>query len=231
MNLKLPAFAFILAAACPLLATAADQPATQSSLHRENIEWLDVWIPDTNSSANLPRILLIGDSITKEYGPNVEKALKGKAYVARLATSKSLGDPAYLQEVALVLSEIHFDIIHFNNGMHGHDYTEDQYAAAFPQLLETLRKGAPDAKLICATTTPTRQANHLDQVGDYTQRVIVRNKIVTDICTQQGIPIDDLFSVINNHPEFFKPDGVHHVPAGVDAESQHVIATLTDMLK
>src|ERR1700744_2027415 len=94
-----------------------DDPATQpSALHRENIEWLDVWIPDTNATG-LPRILLIGDSITREYDPVVEKSLKGKAYVARLATSKSLGDPLLLDQVALVLREQHFDIIHFNNGM------------------------------------------------------------------------------------------------------------------
>jgi lysophospholipase L1-like esterase len=208
----------------------AQEPATQPAPHRENIEWLDVWIPDTNAATPLPRILLIGDSITKEYGPLVEKNLKGKAYVARLTTSKSLGDPALLSEIALVLSEQQFDIIHFNNGMHGHDYTEDQYAAALPDLLALLRKAAPAAQLIAATTTPTRQANHLDQVGDYTPRVIARNQALTTLCTQENIPIDDLFSIINNHPDYFKPDGVHHLQKGIDAEAQDVTARLTDLL-
>lgn len=67
---------------------------------REDTEWLDVWLPNTNSH-DLPRVLLIGDSITRGYGPQVEADLKGKAYVGRMATSKSLGDPALLEEVAL----------------------------------------------------------------------------------------------------------------------------------
>jgi lysophospholipase L1-like esterase len=211
--------------------TFAEEPTTQPAPHRENIEWLDVWIPDTNASQPLPRILLIGDSITKEYGPLVEKNLQGKAYVARLTTSKSLGDPAFLAEIALILSEQHFDIIHFNNGMHGHDYAEEQYAAALPDLLATLRRGAPTAKIMAATTTPTREANHLEQVGDYTARVIARNKAVTDLCAKENIPVDDLFAVVNNRPEYFKPDGVHHVQKSIDAEAQAVTASLADLLQ
>lgn len=30
-------------------------------------------------------------------------------------------------------------IVHFNNGMHGDGYTEEQYKAAFPELLTTIR--------------------------------------------------------------------------------------------
>ena len=37
----------------------------------------------------LPRVLLIGDSITRGYYPAVEKQLAGKACVARLTTSAS----------------------------------------------------------------------------------------------------------------------------------------------
>lgn len=58
---------------------------------RETVEWIDVWLPHTNDD-KLPRVLLIGNSITRGYYPKVEKLLKGKAYVARLTTSKSLGD-------------------------------------------------------------------------------------------------------------------------------------------
>ncbi len=223
---------FLLILALAFIARAqepASQPAT-SPLHRESTEWLDVYITNTNATG-LPRILLIGDSITREYHPVVEKALKGKAFVGRLATSKSLGDPALLEEVALVLHEQHFDIIHFNNGMHGHDYTEEQYAAAAPALIETIRRNAPDAKLICATTTPVRDADDLNKIGDYTQRVIARNKIMSDLCQKDGIPIDDLFPVVDGHPEFFSKGGVHHTAAGINALAEHVAAALEPMLK
>ncbi|HEY1190437.1 MAG TPA: hypothetical protein VGE74_22580, partial [Gemmata sp.] len=101
---------------------------------RESIEWLDVWVPG-NGVRDQPRVLLIGDSITRAYYKSVEDTLKGKAIVCRLATSKSLGDPGLLDEVKLVLGQAKFDVIHFNNGMHGWGYSEDEYAKALPELI------------------------------------------------------------------------------------------------
>src|SRR5258705_13861017 len=97
------------------LAVAA---SNTSPLARESIEWCDIWISHANET-NLPRVLLIGDSITRDYYPEVEKHLVGKAYVARLATSRFLTDPVLAKEIALVLEGTKFDVIHFNNGMHG----------------------------------------------------------------------------------------------------------------
>src|ERR1700742_965094 len=90
---------------------------------REAIEWCDIWISHANET-NLPRVLLIGDSITRDYYPEVEKRLAGKALVARLATSRFPADPMLAKEIALVLDGTRFDVIHFNNGMHGWHYSE-----------------------------------------------------------------------------------------------------------
>jgi len=89
----------------------------------ESIEWCDIWISHANET-NLPRVLLIGDSITRDYYPGVEKHLEGKAYVARLSTSRFAADPVLLQELSLVLGNMNFDVIHFNNGMHGWQHSE-----------------------------------------------------------------------------------------------------------
>ena len=119
-------------------APAADPPRVV----RETIEWLDVWVPGNNVT-DRPRVLLVGDSITRDYYKAVEDRLQGKAVVCRLATSKSLGDPALLDEVRLVLGQATFDVVHFNNGMHGWGYTEDEYAKAVPDLVAAIRKAAP----------------------------------------------------------------------------------------
>ena len=132
---------------------AADPPRVV----RETIEWLDVWVPGNNVT-DRPRVLLVGDSITRDYYKAVEDKLQGKAVVCRLATSKSLGDPALLDEVRLVLGQAKFDVVHFNNGMHGWGYTEDEYAKAVPDLVAAIRKAAPGAKLVWASTTPVRVA-------------------------------------------------------------------------
>ena len=109
---------------CLLMTTAAGAMtalAEEPHIAREAIEWADIWIPDANGTT-LPRVLLIGDSISRGYYSQVADKLKGKASVARLATSKSIGDPALLAEVALVLDQGRFDVVHFSNGLHGFGY-------------------------------------------------------------------------------------------------------------
>ncbi len=196
---------------------------------RESIEWLDVWIPNTNDHA-LPRVLLIGDSITRGYGKQVEAHLKDKAYVARLATSKSLGDPALLDQVELVLREHTFDLIHFNNGMHGDGYSEEAYAAALAPLLATLRKHAPRAKVMLCTTTDVRERDHLEKVLPKTQRMIRRNELLVAFAKREKLPVNDLFAVVSEHPEFHAKDGVHFNEAGTNALAAAVATAIAKLL-
>src|SRR3954469_14911554 len=76
--------------------SGADSVAAQPA--RESIEWCDIWISHANET-KLPRVLLIGDSIARDYYPEVEKRLAGKAFVARLATSRFVADPVLLKEI------------------------------------------------------------------------------------------------------------------------------------
>jgi lysophospholipase L1-like esterase len=208
---------------------AAHDPQTDGVV-RENIEWLDVWTPDTGVT-NLPRVLLLGDSITRAYYSAVAERLKGKAVVARLATSKCAGDPVLVQEVSLLLSQYHFDVIHFNNGMHGWGYSEQTYQEGLKQLIDTLKKDAPGARLIWATTTPVRDPAELSHLADRTGRVQARNKLAGTIVAAQGIPVDDLYSLVINHPEYWKPDGVHFNDSGVAVESAQVAQRISELLR
>ena len=87
--------------------TFAEEPV------RERIEWADIWVTDADK-IDLPRVLLVGDSITRGYFDGVEKQLAGKAYCARLTTSKCVADPSFLDEVQLLLKQYRFAVIHFN---------------------------------------------------------------------------------------------------------------------
>src|SRR5881394_3737231 len=98
-----------LAAGVAINLAAAVPKAAQFS--RESIEWCDIWISHANET-NLPRVLLIGDSITRDYYPEVEKRLAGKAYVGRLASSAFVSDPVLRQQVEMVLSQYRFEVIH-----------------------------------------------------------------------------------------------------------------------
>ena len=110
----------------------------QQKIAREYIEWSDIWIPGANKT-DLPHVLLIGNSITRGYYGKVEAALKEKAYVGRLSNSKSIGDPALIEELAVVLKNTKFDVIHFNNGLHGFDYTEEEYDKAIAKARKSVR--------------------------------------------------------------------------------------------
>jgi lysophospholipase L1-like esterase len=213
-----------------LVSAALIAQAESPKVVRESIEWCNIWIPDADN-AKLPRVLLIGDSITQNYYPLVAERLGGKASVGRLATSKSLGDPAYLAEVELVLKQYRFDVIHFNNGLHGFGYTEADYQRDFPALLAMFKKLAPGTKLIWATTTPMRVAGNPAAFDPKTERVKHRNRIAQEFVAKAGISVDDLFGLVESHPEYHGGDGVHFSPAGVAAEAQQVSRAVLEQLK
>ncbi len=186
------------------LAAFAPARAQDSAVHRERIEWCDAWMPDMNAH-DLPRVVLIGDSITRGYYPIVEQLLKGQAYVARITTSKAIGDPALLDELATFLKQARFDAVHFNIGMHGWAYTEDDYRQHFPELIAAIRKNAPRARLVWASTTPIRADT---ESGARNDRIVRRNSIARDLAAAEGIPVDDLHALMTPHGDMHS-DNVH----------------------
>ena len=162
----------------------------QKKIAREYIEWSDIWIPGANKT-DLPHVLLIGNSITRGYYGKVEAALKEKAYVGRLSNSKSVGDPALIEELAVVLKNTKFDVIHFNNGLHGFDYTEEEYDKSFPKLIKIIRKYAPKAKLIWANTTPVRA--YFDNVYPEIGKEIDETGLLSDELGEKILQVADEF--------------------------------------
>jgi hypothetical protein len=210
-----------------LSSARAQLPEVSASSH-ESIEWCDIWISHANET-NLPRVLLIGDSIARDYYANVEKRLAGKAYVARLATSRFIGDPVLLQELALVLGNTKFQVIHFNNGMHGWQHSETEYQEAFPKFLATVRQYAPKAKLIWATTTPLRISNTGNSAEASDGRIDARNAIAQGYVTKLGIETDDLNTLMRGHPEYHR-DNVHFNAQGIQLQSQQVAKAIGESL-
>jgi len=228
------------------LNTATALPPPGASYPRESIEWCDIWIPHSNEN-KLPRVLLLGDSITRAYRPEVEKRLNGRAYVAQLASSAFVSDPALLAQVAMVLDNNNFDVIHFNNGMHGWEHSEQEYQQGLPVLIETIRKHAPNAKLVWASTTPLRddstpagtgapkdsasaESGRLMTLADVKKvsdaRIRARNAIAEKIMAANRIPIDDLYSLSAGHPEQHS-DNVHFNGSGVNLQADQVAQSVT----
>jgi len=202
---------------------SADDPV------REWIEWIDIWVTDADKT-DLPRVLLVGDSITRGYFDAVEKHLAGKAYCARLTTSKCVSDPTFNDDLQLMLKQYKFSVIHFNNGLHGWGYTEDQYRDGLLTTVVAVKEHSGDAKFIWATTTPVRASSNPQQFGEKTERVKVRNKLASEIMKENDVSTNDLFELVKDHADWTSGDGVHFNGQGNEALAKQVAESIAESL-
>ncbi len=223
--------AAVVLALSPVVSTAQTVIAPSGRhVAREPIEWIRLWLSNVNKQG-LPQVLLIGDSITAAYYDDVARDLKGKAYVGYFASSLSVGDPMLPKQIALLLRNYKFDVIHFNNGLHGRDYSEEEYARYFPQYVKAIQANARGARLIWANSTPVRMGKRMSELDPWTKRVAARNKIADADARKRGIPIDDLYAVVLNHPEYYVGvDDAHPNAEGKAAEARAVAASMLKAL-
>lgn len=190
----------------------------------EEIEW--TWeVRPAHPDPNLPNVLLLGDSISRNYFPQVRKNLAGAANVYLMASSASVGDPRLEHQIKefAETERVRFRVVHFNNGMHGWAYSEAQYKAEFPRFLRAVRSLTDnEGVLIWASTTPVRS----DATGAASNpRVEERNRIALAF-VKPGISIDDQFSLMSQHQDLYE-DSVHFNPAGAAIQGDHA----TDMIR
>jgi acyl-CoA thioesterase-1 len=173
----------------------------------------------------LPRVLLIGDSISMGYTIPVRELLKDKANVLRVLDNA--GDTGRgLENLDKWLGAKRWDVIHFNFGLHDLKYLDaegkyvtpdkgkqvtllPQYEANLRQLVARLKK--TNAKLIWASTTPVPDAS----LGRVQGGETAYNEVALKVMTELGVPIDDLHSVVvNGPPDMQLPHNVHYTPEG-----------------
>ena len=182
----------------------------------------------------LPRVLLIGDSISMGYTPGVRELLKGKANVHRILTN---GGPTKkgTQEIEQWLGTGKWDVIHFNWGIHDLKFMPDGKRQVEPEdyekNLRTLvtRMKATGAKLIWATTTPIpdgelNPSRKFGQVPEY-------NAIAKKVMDENGVAIDDLNAAITPRiAELQNPKDVHYKPEGYAFLAKQVAASIEPLL-
>jgi hypothetical protein len=214
-----------------LLAASAILPlyAQRSVSIPEKIEW--TWeVRPPNPELRLPNVLLLGDSITRNYFLQVTRDLAGIANVYLMASSTSIGDPRLAHQIAefAAMENVQFRVVHFNNGMHGWGYSESQYKAAFPQFLHAVRKlvGRKGA-LIWANTTPVRK-DVLD--GATNARVEERNAIALALVKGAGIPLDDQHALMAQHRDLYEDD-VHFNPEGANIQGDQAASMIRAALQ
>lgn len=154
----------------------------------------------------LPRVLLIGDSISEGYTYPVRLGLAGRASVHRVPTNArhTRRGLAHLDEW---LGDRHWDVIHFNFGLHDvsdtwpvdgvkmtHDHPQVP-PAAYEQNLRRLvaRLSATGARLIWASTTlvPPRPPGP----GRRNCDVVRYNRIAEGVMRESGVAVNDLYEL------------------------------------
>ena len=197
---------------------------------RESTEWCRYYWFNTENSA-LPRVLLIGDSIVAGYAELVAKRLADVATVAFFSTSACVGDPAIYRQLNLAFAGYEFDLIHFNNGLHGFTTTEADYARGLEDFVNAIEELDPSAGRIWRNSTPIPvkgEPAKLDAVKN--PRVIERNRLAAAIMAKRDIPVDDLYAVAVSDPAFSAGDGYHYNQQGNEVLADHVAEVITEAM-
>jgi len=183
--------------------------------------------------AGLPRVLLIGDSISMGYTLPVRELLKGKANVHRIPTN---GGPTLrgLESLKRWLGDGKWDVIHFNWGLHDlrlddagkYQVPLDEYEKNLKELVKQLK--ATGAKLIWCSTTPVPEKCTPPRKN---ADVIAYNAAAKKIMDDNGIALDDLYAfALPKIKELQLPDNVHFGPEGSAELAKAVVASLQPAL-
>ncbi len=204
------------------------------------------FVPVSLLSADIPNVLILGDSISIGYTPFVQELMKGKANVYR--PMKEDGKPENcsgttngVQHIDRWIGDRKWDVIHFNFGLHDLKHEDpatkkatknpkDPYQAdlkAYKKNLKSILGRLQDtgAQLIYATTTPVpnKQVSPLREP----ETVIKYNKAAIKIMKKANVPINDLYSlVLPKLSEIQRVNNVHFIDAGSQLMAEQVVETV-----
>lgn len=185
----------------------------------------------------LPRVLLIGDSISIGYTVPVRRMLADEANVIRPLTNCGPTTRG-VQHLDEWLGEGKWDVIHFNWGLHDLKYigtrgdaivavdsegshqqvAPEAYAAHLERLVKRLKETG--ATLIWCATTPVPEGAKGRIVGD-SQKY---NAIAAEIMQRHGIATNDLYAAtMEKQDEIQLPANVHFKPAGSEYLAEQVV--------
>ncbi len=195
----------------------------------ENNDWSEIWIYNANQLGK-PRVLLVGDSITGGYFDIVDEQLSSDVFLGRYTTSKFISNPDFHAELKIILNRYRFKVIHINNGLHGWDYSQDDYRRGLEELLDMLGRYAPESTVIWGQTTPVRNQIDLNYLDELNRQVIQRNQIAQEIMEKNNVVINDLYQLMIEHPEYYRDDGLHFNQQGQELQGKAVSEIIKENL-
>jgi acyl-CoA thioesterase-1 len=183
----------------------------------------------------LPRVLIIGDSISVGYTLPLRKLLADEANVLRIpANGGTSGNGVFNAESWLGKQK--WDVIHFNFGLHDLKRLSDGEPQVPLALYErylrlfVTRLKSTGAKLIWATTTPVPEGDVAPPRKP--EDVEAYNAAALRVMKEHGVAIDDLYAfALPRLKEIQHPVNVHFTSAGSDALARQVAASIRKALR
>jgi len=183
----------------------------------------------------LPRVLLIGDSILNGYHANAAELLRGKVSLDVWVTPKHIGSKDLPADLKAIFAEHTYDLILFNDiGLHAWEpgrIPEGQYEPLLRAHLANLRKFAPKAKLIFASTTPmTTKTKPIALDPEFNPLIVERNKIAAKVMQENHVPVADYYGILAAKLDMAAGDRFHWTKPAYEliaqCAAQHVAQAL-----
>ena len=197
-------------------------------MKKETFEWVHSWCDNTNN-ADLPRVLLVGDSICHSYQELVREKLKGVAYVDYIATSYAVDSKIYNLLIENFAKDSKYDLIHLNHGLHGFHMSVTTYRSKMDKLIQKLLKVAP--VILCESTAVNKEGNKRPHT-DWMKKVYARNGAVEELAKKHGLKVNPLFELSASISACHRvEDGFHYLPEGADILADQVASIIKENLK
>ena len=172
----------------------------------------------------LPRVLLIGDSISRSYTVDVRHTLAGKANVHRAPANCGPTDTG-LKNMPVWLGSGKWDVIVFNFAIHDRSKKPELYAENLEKVIALLEKTG--AKLVWARTTPFQ--NKGSKNADDSPAL---NAVSDAVMKQHNFPTADLHTaVIGVVATARSADNTHFNDTGIKLLAAEVVKTIEPLLK
>lgn len=195
----------------------------------------------TRPEAELPRVVLIGDSIRLGYAPLVAKRLAGRVRIVSVEANG--GDSAnVLKNLDPWAIGEKPDLVHLNCGLHDlkrgkatgqHQVPLARYEENLKQLVARVRgAGIP---LVFASTTPILDERHAARGADFDRveaDVERYNAAALAVMRGAGVTVHDLHWVVRQGgaEQMMLKDGTHYTPAGYERLAEAVADSILRQL-
>jgi len=157
----------------------------------------------------LPRVLIIGDSISRGYTLPVRHLLAGKANVHRAPAN--CGSTANgVKDLDAWLGKRKWSLIVFNFSIHDRVTPARKYATRLDFITRRLK--ATGAQVVWVSGTPLPDSEKDEK------KMVRLNTLAAKVMQRHGVPTIDAYALVIAHPDDLRqPDGVHLTAQGYDA--------------